>query len=176
MERWETLDAGLITVIPQDVSGEKMVEIGDDAPDFELLDTERNSVRGGQHKGQKVVLAFFPAAFTGVCRKEMCTFQERAAALNDANAVVLGICVDGPFANHAFAEDMGVTFPILSDYSRSVTRAYGVALEDFAGMPGYTVSQRAVFIVDEEGDVMWKWVADSPGEEPDYDAVLAALQ
>jgi peroxiredoxin len=51
-----------------------------------------------------------------------------------------------------------------------------VTLDDFAGMPGYTVSQRAVFIVDEAGDVMWKWVADSPGEEPDYDAVLAALQ
>lgn len=153
-----------------------MVEVGDDAPDFELADGDRNMVSGGTHRGQRVVLAFFPAAFTGVCTTEMCRFQDDLSRLNDANATVLGICVDAPFSNKAFADSLGVTFPILSDHTRSTVHAYGLALDDFAGMAGYTASQRAVFIVDDSGDVMWKWVADSPGEEPDYDAILAALE
>lgn len=165
----------LLSHHPQAGFSDNMVNVGDDAPNFELFDQNKNVVTGGGYKGQKVVLAFFPAAFTGTCRKEMCTFQDSAAQLNDANAVILGICVDGPFTNKAFAEDMGVTFPILSDFDRSTCRAYGIAHDDFAGLAGYTASKRAVFIVDESGDVMWKWVADSPPEEPDYEAVLAAL-
>ena len=152
-----------------------MVEVGDDAPDFALHDGERNIVTGSEFRGQRVVLAFFPAAFTGVCKDELCTFQGSLAKLNAANATVLAISVDAPFTNAAFAEANGVEFPILSDYTRSTVNAYGVALDDFASMAGYTASQRAVFIVDENGDVMWKWVADSPGEQPDYSAVLAAL-
>ena len=152
-----------------------MVNVGDDAPDFSLLDQNKNSVSGSQFRGQKVILVFFPAAFTGVCTTEMCTFEENISRLNDADVVVLGICVDARFSNAAFAEKNGLTFPILSDYTRSTVEAYGVALHDFAGMPGYTASERAVFIVDEEGDVMWKWVGENPGIEPDYDAVLAAV-
>ncbi|MCS5537554.1 MAG: redoxin domain-containing protein [Candidatus Poseidoniaceae archaeon] len=152
-----------------------MVDIGDDAPDFELHDGERNLVSGGGHKGQKVVLAFFPAAFTGVCKKELCIFQDSLAALNDANATVLGISVDSPFSNNAFAAANDITFPILSDHTRSTVRAYGVELDDFAGMEGYTAAQRSVFIVDENGDVAWKWVADVPSEEPDYAEIVAFL-
>jgi len=152
-----------------------MVDIGDDAPDFELLDQDNNLVTGSQYKGKKVVLAFFPAAFTGICTTEMCTFEANMSRLNAANAVVLGICADSRFANKAFAEANGLTFPILSDYSRMTITAYGVALHDFAGMKGYTASERAIFIVDENGDVMWKWVGENPGKQPDYDAVLESL-
>ena len=152
-----------------------MVDIGDDAPDFELHDGERNLVSGGGHKGQNVVLAFFPAAFTGVCKAELCTFQGSLAALNDVNATVLGISVDSPFSNNAFAEANGITFPIVSDHTRSTVQAYGVELNDFAGMEGYSAAQRSVFIVDENGDVAWKWVADVPSEEPDYAEIVAFL-
>ena len=153
----------------------KMVEVGDNAPDFELHDGSRNVVTGGEQKGQNVVLAFFPAAFTGVCKTEMCTFQDTLQSLNDCNATVLGISADSPFSNNAFAEANGITFPILSDYTRSTINAYGVALDDFAGMAGYTAAQRAVFIVDENGDIAWMWIADSPGEEPDYAEIVAFL-
>ncbi len=152
-----------------------MVEVGDDAPDFELLDQNRNAVTGAEHRGRRVVLAFFPAAFTGVCKQEMCSFQASLARLNDANVEVLGVSVDGPFANLAFADANGLEFRILSDHQRVMTHAYGVALDDFAGISGYTAAMRSVFIVDENGNVAWKWVADNPGQEPDYDAVLAAL-
>ncbi|MDE0708559.1 MAG: redoxin domain-containing protein [Candidatus Poseidoniales archaeon] len=152
-----------------------MVNVGDDAPDFSLLDQNNNPVSGSDFKGQKVILAFFPAAFTGICTTEMCTFEENVSRLNDADAVVLGICVDARFSNAAFAEKNGLTFPLLSDYMRSTVEAYGVALHDFAGMPGYTASERAVFIVDENGDVMWKWVGENPGIQPDYEVILAEV-
>lgn len=152
-----------------------MVEIGDDAPDFRLVNTKNEWITGAEHRGRRVVLAFFPAAFTGVCTTELCTFQSSLAQLNQSDATIYGICVDARFSNAAFAEANGLEFEILSDYSRDTVRAYGIAHDDFAGMSGYTASKRAVFIVDENGDVMYKWVADNPGIEPDYDAVLAAL-
>ena len=95
--------------------------------------------------------------------------------LNDANATVLGISVDAPFSNGAFASQNGVEFDILSDYARTAVAAYGIELNDFAGMPGYTASKRAVFVVNEEGQVTYEWVGPNPGVEPDYAAVKAAL-
>ena len=149
--------------------------LGNPAPDFTLHDTGRELVSLGSLRGRKVVLVFFPAAFTGVCEKEICTFQSSLAAFNDLNAQVLAICVDAPFANGGFAAKTGAEFPILSDYTRSTVQAYGVALDGFGGMPGYVASQRAVFIVDEAGTVSYEWIAPNPGVEPDYDAVQAAL-
>ena len=149
--------------------------VGQTAPDFTLLNTAREPVTLSGLRGKKVILAFFPAAFTGVCKKELCTFQDSLAGLNDANATVLGISVDAPFSNGAFAKDNGVSFDILSDYARTAVAAYGVELHDFAGMAGYTASKRAVFVVDTEGTVTYEWVGPNPGVEPDYDAVKAAL-
>ena len=149
--------------------------VGQTAPDFTLLNTAREPVTLSGLRGKKVILAFFPAAFTGVCKKELCTFQDSLAGLNDANATVLGISVDAPFSNGAFAKDNGVSFDILSDYARTAVAAYGVELHDFAGMAGYPASKRAVFVVDTEGTVTYEWVGPNPGVEPDYDAVKAAL-
>ncbi|MEL6178283.1 MAG: peroxiredoxin [Myxococcota bacterium] len=145
------------------------------APTFTLSDHERNKVSLSDFKGKKVVLAFFPAAFTGVCEKEMCTFRDALADLNTLNAEVLAISTDGPFANAAFAAKNNLNFPVLSDVTAQISRDYGVALDDFAGVEGYTVSQRAVFVVDADGNLSWSWVAPNPGVEPDYDAVKAAL-
>lgn len=149
--------------------------VGQSAPEFSLLNTSREAISLSGLRGKKVVIAFFPAAFTGVCKKELCTFQDSLSALNDANAVVLGVSVDAPFSNGAFAKDNGVTFDVLSDYTRSAVNAYGVAHESFAGMEGYTAAKRSVFVVNEEGNVTYEWVAPNPGVEPDYEAVKAAL-
>ena len=152
-----------------------MPELNQAAPDFSMFDHERNRVSLADLRGTKVVLAFYPAAFTGVCEKEMCTFQSSLTALNDANAKVFGVSVDAPFANAAFAAQNGIAFGLLSDYDRSAVSAYGIAHDDFAGMPGYTVAKRSVFVIDENGQLTFKWVADNPGQEPDYAAVLAAV-
>lgn len=149
--------------------------VGTQAPDFTLLDNARQKVTLSELRGSKVVLAFFPAAFTGVCEKELCTFRDSLAELNGLNAKVLGICVDAPFANAAFANKNNLGFPILSDYARAAVTAYGVGHDDFAGMPGYTAAKRSVFIVSEDGTVTYEWVAPNPGVEPDYAAVKSAL-
>lgn len=149
--------------------------LGKDAPDFQTKNHLMEDVTLSQFKGKKVVLAFYPAAFTGVCQKEMCTFQESLTALNDLGAEVLGISIDLPFSNKVFAEQNNLNFSLLSDPSRSIVNAFGVAFADFAGMPGCTVAQRSVFIISEEGKVSFEWIAENPGLEPDYDAVKAAL-
>ncbi len=149
--------------------------LGQPAPTFTLTDNARQKVSLESLRGKKVVLMFYPAAFTGVCEKEACTFRDSMAELNGLNATVLGISVDAPFSNNAFAAKNNLNFPLLSDVAREATNAYGIALENFAGVAGLTVSKRAVFIVNEEGTVTWEWIGANPGIEPDYAAVKAAL-
>lgn len=148
---------------------------GQPAPDFKAIDTKREEVTLAGLRGKRVVLAFFPAAFTGVCEKELCTFRDALASFNDLDATVIGVSVDAPFANAAFAEKNGVNFPILSDYSRAMVNAYGVAHDDFAGMAGYTAAKRSVFVIDKDGTLKWTWVAENPGVEPNYDDVKKAV-
>ena len=152
-----------------------MPDNGSPAPQFTLPDTAKQAVSLESLKGKNVVLAFFPAAFTGTCEKELCTFRDALAKFNDMNGEVLGISVDSPFSNKAFAERNDLNFRVLSDYRREAVTAYGVTIENFAGMEGYTAAQRSVFVIDAEGNIAWQWIADNPGQEPDYDAVQAAV-
>ena len=150
--------------------------IGQAAPVFTLLSHKREKISLESYRGKRVVLVFYPAAFSGVCEKEVCAFRDSLANLNSLNAEVIGISVDAPFSNAAFATKNNLNFNLLSDYSRQTVNAYGVALPDFAGMPGYVASKRAVFVVDENGVVIYEWVGPNPGVEPDYAAVEAALR
>ena len=149
--------------------------VGQTAPSFTLTNHKREKVSLDSFRGKKVIIAFYPAAFTGVCEKEMCTLRDSLADLDGLGAAVLGISVDAPFANGAFAAKNNIQFPLLSDYARETVRAFGVALDNFAGLAGYTAAQRSVFIVDGEGQVTYEWIAPNPGVEPDYAAIKAAL-
>lgn len=140
-----------------------------------MPNTKREATTLDSFAGKKVVLAFFPAAFTGVCTKEMCTFRDSMAQMNSVNAQVVGVSVDAPFTNAAFAEKNGLNFPVLSDYNREATNAYDIAMNDFAGMKGYTASKRAVFVIDGNGVIQYAWEGPNPGVEPDYAAVQAAV-
>ena len=151
-----------------------MVSVGDNAPGFSAPNQKREAVSLDGLTDKKVVLAFFPAAFTSVCETELCTFRDSLAHFNDLNATVLGVCVDAPFANAAFAEKNSLNFDILSDYDRKMVTAYGVAHDDFAGMNGYTAAKRSVFVID-GGKITYAWVADNPGQQPNYDEVKAAV-
>lgn len=152
-----------------------MLKVGDRAPEFTLADTGRRPVKLADFRGKNVVLAFYPGAFTKVCEKELCTFRDMLAKLEALNAQVLGISVDSPWANGAFGAANRISFPLLSDYTREVSRRYGGVHEDFAGLQGYTVSKRAVFVVDGEGIVRYAWASDDPGREPPYGEIEAAL-
>ena len=149
-----------------------MPSVGDMAPDFTLTAHDKSAVTLSEMRRGRVILAFYPAAFTGVCTKEMCTFSDGIAGLDSSGVSVLGISVDSPFSNAAFADSNGITFPLLSDVHREAVDAYGIALGDFV-IPGYTVAQRSVFVVEPDGSIGYAWVADNPGMEPDYEAVMA---
>lgn len=152
------------------------VVVGKLAPDFTLPDTERKLKKLSEFRGKKLVLAFFPGAFTSVCTKEMCTFRDSMARLNELKAQVVGISVNDPFSNKGFVEKNLLTFPLLSDYNREVVRLYDIELKDFAGLKGYSVAKRSVFILDKNGVVRYRWVSEDPGMEPNYEEVKKMLE
>ena len=117
-----------------------MVHIGDTAPAFTLRATDKREVSLSEYAGKTVILAFYPGAFTGVCDKEMCAFQDNLAQLNDANATVLGISVDSPWANAEFARKYNIEFTLLSDLDRDVIKAYDATFVGLGGIEGYMLS------------------------------------
>jgi peroxiredoxin len=154
---------------------EAKTKVGDKAPDFVLYDTELKPRKLSDFLGKNVVLAFYVGAFTSVCTKEMCTLRDSLAKLGSLKAQVIGISVNDPFANKAFAQTNKLQFPLLSDYNREAIRTYGIELHDFAGLKGYTVAKRSVFIIDKQGLICYVWISDDPSVEPDYDKIKKAL-
>ena len=152
------------------------IDVGQKAPDFTLPDSNNTPQKFSDlAKGKNVVLAFFPGAFTGVCTKEACSLRDSSSKLNSMNAQVIGISVDSPIAQKAWTAANNLNFPLLSDYSRKVINQFGVALPNFAKLEGYTVAQRAVFVIDKTGTVRYKHVTSGPGVEPNYDEINQAV-
>lgn len=147
---------------------EVKANVGQKAPGFILPDMDRKSRSLKDFLNKKVVLAFYPGAFTSVCTKEMCTFRDSLARLNALDANVVGISVNDPWSNKSFAEKNGLSFPLLSDYNRKVLKIYGVEAMDFGGLKGYSAAKRSVFILDGKGVVRYKWMSEDPGKEPNY--------
>jgi peroxiredoxin len=124
-------------------------------------------------KGHPVVLAFFPAAFSGVCTKELCTFRDSMAKLNNAHAQVYGISVDTFFTLAAFKKDQNLNFPLLSDFNKEVIQAYGAYNPDMIGLKG--IAKRSTFVIDKDGVVRHAEVLDDARNEPNYDKVFETL-
>ena len=154
-----------------------MPSIGDVAPGFSLYDADKKmrSLSEFLVKGRRTILAFYPGAFTGVCTQEMCTFRDMYGELQKLNGVLVGISIDGPFAQKAFAEKNGLSFPLLCDFERKVIQEYGVVWKGLSGVDGYVSANRAIFVLDDSGKVLFKWVAEGPGKLPDFEAVKKAL-
>ena len=150
-----------------------MVNIGDTAPAFTLRATDKRAVSSSEYAGKKLILAFYPGAFTGVCDKEMCAFQDNMGKLSEANAEVLGISVDSPWANAEFARKYELGFTLLSDVDRKVVNLYDATFTGLGGIEGYVSANRVVIVIDKDGVVQHRWDAESPGIEPDYDSVVA---
>ena len=121
-----------------------------------------------------MVLAFFPAAFSSVCTKELCTFRDSLARFNQANAQVYGISVDTFFTLKAFGDQQGLTFPLLSDFNKQAIKAFGVFNEDMIGLKG--IAKRAVFVIDKAGVLRYKEILDDARNEPNYDQAIAAVE
>lgn len=152
-----------------------MLQIGQKAPDFKLINTNKEEVTLANFKGKNLVVFFFPMAWTGVCTKEMCSIQEDYNAYSGMNAETVGVSVDSFFALKRFGEDNKITFPLLSDFNKIMIRDYDMILPDFAF--GYkNVAKRATVVIDKEGIVRYIEVLPNPGEMPNMDAIKQAVQ
>ncbi|HKY21003.1 MAG TPA: peroxiredoxin [Vicinamibacterales bacterium] len=150
------------------------VAVGSKAPDFTLVNQDRESVTLSEElKKGNVVLAFFPGAFSGTCTKEMCSFRDTMSHFKGANANVLGVSTDTFFALKAWRDQQHFDFQLLSDYNKDVIKAYDVVNPDMIGLKN--IAKRAVFVIDKGGVVRYCEVLDDARNEPDYGKLNEAL-
>jgi peroxiredoxin (alkyl hydroperoxide reductase subunit C) len=148
-----------------------MPDVGQLAPDFRLRGPGGVHVTLSEYRGDRnVVLVFYPLAFSPVCSLQLPSIERDLPRIEALGASVLGISVDSHHANQAFAERLGLSFPLLSDFHRRTAAAYGVLLAE-AG-----ISHRAVFVVDRDGRIAYRDVAPDPGQVPSNDRLIAALE
>jgi glutaredoxin-dependent peroxiredoxin len=152
------------------------LKVGDKAPDFKLIAVDKSEVTLSQFKGKKVVIFFFPMAWTGGCTKEMCAIRDNYKVYQDLDAVVLGISVDSFFAQKHFQDEYKLdNIKFLSDFNREAIKAYDVVHHDF--IVGYKdVAKRSTFVIDKEGIIRFIEVLPSPGDFPNMEAIENAVK
>jgi len=151
-----------------------MPTVGDDAPDFtaSLVDDDTEPFRLGDHLGDEpVVLAFFPAAFSNTCTDEMEALRD---GFDRDDCTLLGVSTDLPHALAAYRTQYELPFALVADPDHRAVEAYDV-IESFDHYGVDTVAQRAVFVIDGDGVVTYRWLAEHAGQEPDYDALDEAV-
>jgi len=146
------------------------LKVGDLAPDFELEDQNGKKVKLSQFKGKKnVILAFFPFAFSPVCTNELGELKEKEESILKLDAQILAASVDSTWTQKAFSKDLGVKFPILSDFGKKAVTLYGSLYED----KGF--AKRTVFVIDKQGRIVYKRQYE-PAQQPDIEEALTALK
>ena len=149
-------------------------EVGSKAPDFTLVNQDRAPVKLSEQIGSgKIVLAFFPGAFSGVCTKEMCTLRDSMSQIAALGAKVFGISTDTFFTLKAWGDQQKLGFPLLSDYNKEAIRAYDVVNPDMVGLKN--IARRAVVVIDTAGIIRYREVQDDARNEPDYEKLKQAL-
>ena len=150
------------------------IQIGQQAPDFTLFNTEKNKISLSDYKGKNVVILFFPLAFTGTCTTEMCHMRDHMSLYNGFNAEIIGISVDSLFVLDRFKKENNLDFTLLSDFNKTACKDYGCLYEMFSfEMQG--VSKRAAFIVDKDGNIQYAEVLESAGELFNFEAIQECL-
>jgi peroxiredoxin len=146
------------------------IQVGDKAPNFKLFGSDLKEVSLSDFAGKKVVVHFFPLAFTGVCTTQLCTMRDSFGYYEGLNAAVLGISIDSPFVLAKFKEEQAYQFPLLSDFNKEVAQAYGAFYDEFVfNLKG--VAKRAAFVIDESGKIIYAEVLESAGDLPDFNAI-----
>lgn len=150
------------------------IEVGQQAPDFTLHNSEKDKVSLNDLKGKNVLLLFFPQAFTRTCTKELCSIKDDISRYANSDAQVFGISVDSVFTLAKFKADQHYNFPFLSDFNKEVSAAYGVLYHDWIlDMKG--VSKRSAFIIDKSGIIRYAEVLERAGDLPNFEAINETL-
>jgi peroxiredoxin (alkyl hydroperoxide reductase subunit C) len=148
--------------------------VGTPAPEFSLKGPGGQPVQLSDYRGKKnVVLVFFPLAFSPVCSHQLPDLEQHAREIEALDAALFGVSIDSHYSNTAFAKQLGLSFPLLSDLDRKASVAYGVLQPE----KGY--SGRATFVIDKQGRIAHRDVAASPGDlaqVPSPEKVIAALR
>jgi peroxiredoxin len=151
------------------------LKTGQPAPDFTLYDSDKNKVTLSELRGNNVLLLFFPAAFTSVCTAELCSVRDNLKNYEQVDAKVFGISVDTVFTLAKYKEEQKLNFPLLSDFNKNVSKAYGTLYETFIlDMQG--VSKRSAFLIDEEGIIQYAEVLENANQQPDFQAIHQVLE
>lgn len=151
------------------------IEIGQQAPDFTLYNSDRQQINLSAQLGKTVLLLFFPLAFTSVCTTELCSVRDNLQMYESLNATPFGISVDSMATLKKFKEDQGLNFTLLSDFNKDVSRTYEAIYEEWSyGMKG--VSKRAAFIVDKDGIIQYAEVLENASKQPDFAAIKVKLE
>lgn len=150
------------------------IEVGQEAPDFKLYDSEKKQVSLSELKGQNVLLLFFPLAFSSTCTKELCAVRDTITWYNNAEAKVLGISVDALHTLARFKEDQQLNFTLLSDFNKDVSRLYDSIYEMF-GYNMMGVSKRSAFVIDKSGVVRYAEILDNASHIPDFKKIQQTL-
>jgi len=149
--------------------------IGQPAPQFTLISSDLKETSLSDFKGRKVVLHFFPMAFTGTCTTQLCTLRDNFGFYEGIDAEVLGISVDSPFTLAKFKEENHFQFPLLSDFNKTVSESYGALYDEFVfGLKG--VAKRAAFVIDEDQNIIYAEVLESAGDLPNFEAIDEKLK
>lgn len=154
------------------------IAVGTKAPDFTLkskpVNADPKDVKLSENFGKKnTVILFFPLAFTGVCTQEMCDITAGLSAYNDLNAEVVGISVDSPFAQEAWAKQHNISITLASDLNKTTAKDYDVLLDDLLGFG--STSARAAFVVDKDGVVQYSEQTPTPKDLPNFTAIKETL-
>jgi peroxiredoxin len=153
------------------------IPVGTKAPDFSLKSKQASGivdVKLSNNFGKKnTVLLFFPLAFTGVCTKEMCDVTSGLSGYSSLNADVIGVSVDSPFSQEAWAQKEKIGITLASDLNKKVSEAYGTLLPDLMGLGA--VSARAAFVIDRNGAVQYSEQTPTPKDLPNFNAIQETL-
>ena len=150
------------------------LSVGSKAPNFTLKSKTAEGLKDvSLSAGKPTVLLFFPLAFTGVCTQELCDITAGLSSYSDLNADVIGISVDSPFAQEAWAQKESIGITLVSDLNKETTKAYDVLFPGLAGI-GDT-SARAAFVIDKDGVIQYSEQTPTPKDLPNFEAVKAAL-
>lgn len=148
--------------------------IGSKAPEFTLFNSEKGEVKLSDYAGKNLLILFYPQAFTGTCTTELCSIRDGISEYGRLNTEVVGISVDSLFTLAKFKEDQKFNFPLLSDFNKTVSTAYGCLYDEFVfGMKG--VSKRSAFIVDKDGIIRYAEVLEKASELPNFEAIVKTL-
>ncbi len=151
------------------------VIVGSKAPSFKLPAKPGQVVDVGAKLGhEKVVLLFFPLAFSSVCTTEMCTLRDDWSKWTALGCTIYAISVDSPFVTDKFRQELGIPFDVLSDFNKDVSRTYGALFEELMGLKG--VGKRAAFVIDASGKVVYAKVNEEAGQQVDFAAIEEAVR